>query len=296
MDNSQNGAAACQELPAEWTVYDAFAPRLPIRNRIALMFSDAWKGRELAWRLFTRDLSAQYRSSFLGILWAFVPPLLLASCFIFAGKAAIMNLTSSSLPYPVFVVVGIVLWQTFADAVQAPSMAVGGARAILAKVRFPYEALVLAKLGEVAFNVAIRLILVAVILAVYRVSISWSVLLAPFAIVVLIGLGAGLGLFLAPLTGLYGDIARGLTALLAIWFLLTPVAYEHAKPGSLVDWINFLNPVTPLLTTARELLTTGILTRPTGFVLIALATLPIVLLGWMFYRFALAFTIERAGA
>ena len=31
--------------------------------------------RELAWRLFVRDTSAQYRQSVLGYLWVFIPPL-----------------------------------------------------------------------------------------------------------------------------------------------------------------------------------------------------------------------------
>ncbi len=39
------------------------------------MFHDLWSGRELAWRLAVRDISAQYRQAFLGILWAFILPL-----------------------------------------------------------------------------------------------------------------------------------------------------------------------------------------------------------------------------
>ena len=38
------------------------------------MLSDVWSGRELAWRLFVRDVSAQYRQTFFGYIWAFLPP------------------------------------------------------------------------------------------------------------------------------------------------------------------------------------------------------------------------------
>ena len=35
---------------------------------IGEMFHDLWAGRELAWRLAVRDLSAQYRQTALGLL------------------------------------------------------------------------------------------------------------------------------------------------------------------------------------------------------------------------------------
>lgn len=36
------------------------------------MVRDLLSSRELAWRLVVRDISAQYRQAFLGILWAFI--------------------------------------------------------------------------------------------------------------------------------------------------------------------------------------------------------------------------------
>jgi lipopolysaccharide transport system permease protein len=42
------------------------------------MWFDLLASRELAWRLLVRDISAQYRQSFLGIFWAFVPPIVTA--------------------------------------------------------------------------------------------------------------------------------------------------------------------------------------------------------------------------
>ena len=43
------------------------------------MWHDLLASRELAWRLLVRDISAQYRQSFLGVFWAFVPPLVAGS-------------------------------------------------------------------------------------------------------------------------------------------------------------------------------------------------------------------------
>ena len=47
------------------------------------MFRDLAASRELAWRLFMRDLSARYRQSLLGYVWAFLPPLAATIPFVF---------------------------------------------------------------------------------------------------------------------------------------------------------------------------------------------------------------------
>ena len=39
------------------------------------MLRDLAASRELAWRLAVRDIRAQYRQAFLGILWALILPL-----------------------------------------------------------------------------------------------------------------------------------------------------------------------------------------------------------------------------
>ncbi|MFM9099821.1 MAG: hypothetical protein ACKOPS_00225 [Cyanobium sp.] len=39
------------------------------------MVRDLWASRELAWRLAVRDISAHYRQSVLGVLWALIIPL-----------------------------------------------------------------------------------------------------------------------------------------------------------------------------------------------------------------------------
>jgi lipopolysaccharide transport system permease protein len=52
------------------------------------------------------------------------------------------------------------LWQTFVDALNGPVQAVSNAKPMLARINFPSEALLLAKLGEVVFNFAVKLILI----------------------------------------------------------------------------------------------------------------------------------------
>ncbi len=56
-----------------------------------------------------------------------------------------------------------------------------------------------------------------------------------------------------------------------------------------------VNPLTPLVTTTREWLISGPAAHPGGFVIVSLATIAFLLLGWVSYRLALPHLIARLG-
>ena len=256
------------------------------------MVQDLLASRELAWRLFVRDISAQYRQSLLGILWAFIPPIITAAGFTLAKSNGIVNIGNTELPYPAYVMFSMTLWQTFTEALNGPIQAVSSAKSMLARINFPREALILAKLGEVFFNFGIKLILIIGLFIWFKIPVTWSVILAPVALIHLIFLGTFIGLVLAPMGALYQDIIRGLTLIIGFWLFITPVVYPIPSDG-IFGTIVQLNPVTPLLVTTRELATTGVISNPQGFWLASLIAIVGLLLAWIFYRLAMPFVIER---
>lgn len=263
------------------------------------MFRQMWRdllaARSLAWRLMVRDISAQYRQSFLGIAWAFIPPIVMAVGFTLAGNARAISIGETDIPYPAYVMFSTALWQTFVESLQGPVQASTDAKPMLARVKFPREALILAKLGEVGFNFGIKMILIVALFLIFRVPVSWTVILAPVALIHLILLGTFFGILLAPLGLLYKDVSKGLTMLTGLWLFVTPVVFPVPEQGAFATIVK-LNPVTPLLVTTRELATTGILSQQTGFWVASLFTLLGLVVTWVGFRIALPFAIERVSS
>ena len=214
---------------------------------------------------------------------------------VFARNTGVVNIGETALPYPAHVMFSMALWQTFVEALNGPIVAVNGAKSMLAKINFPREALVLAKLGEVAFNFGIKLILIVGLFLWFQMPVTGAVILAPVALVHLVLLGTGIGLLLAPLGALYGDVQKVLPMIMMPWLLLTPVIFEAPESG-LFGTIVRLNPVTPLLVTTRELATTGVLTQTAGFWWASGLAMVLAVLGWMLYRLAMPFIVERMSA
>ena len=119
------------------------------------------EGRELAWRLFLRDVRAQYRQSILGYVWVFIPPLVASLPFIFLSSQGVMNIGETPIPYPAYAIIGTTIWQVFSDSMNAPLRAVLAARSMLARINLPREAILLSALAQVALGFAVRLVLLA---------------------------------------------------------------------------------------------------------------------------------------
>ncbi|MEO1377465.1 MAG: ABC transporter permease [Cyanobacteria bacterium J06635_10] len=256
------------------------------------MWGDLLASRELAWRLMVRDISAKYRQSFLGIFWAFIPPIIMAAGFTLAKSGGVVNVGNTDIPYPAYVMFSMTLWQTFVEALQGPIQAVGNAKGMLSKINFPREALILAKLGEVFFNFGIKLILILGLFIWFQIPVTWSVILAPVALIHLVTLGTFIGLLLAPMSALYRDFSMGITLATSFWLFLTPVVYPVPSDGIFGSIVK-LNPVTPLLVTTRELATTGIISNPQGFWVASLIAIIGLLLAWIIYRLAMPYVVER---
>jgi lipopolysaccharide transport system permease protein len=288
------------------SVTDTMESELPIRvitaepavkNPIKLfreMLRDINAGRELAWRLFVRDLKAQYRQSYFGYLWALAPPLIASTSFIFLQSQGITKIQGTFIPYPAFALIGTMLWQIFVDALMNPITSVNAARPMLGKLNFPREALLISGIYMIAFNVAIRLALLFAVMITWGVTPDVTVLVFPLALIGLVALGFAVGLAVLPIGLLYGDISRGLPMLLQFAMFLTPVVYPIRTSG-LAGWLTTLNPVAPLVSTARDALTGQPLGHLVGMALALAIGIVGTFLGFALYRIIMPRVIERMG-
>ena len=255
---------------------------------------DLHAGRELAWRLFIRDLSAQYRQTYFGYVWAFLPPLVASLTFIFLNSQGIVNIDTGGIPYPAFAMMGTLLWQVFVDAIMCAPNALTAAKPMLAKINFPREAILMGGLYMVIFNFLIRLLLVAAVMVFWKIMPSPSILFFPVAMAALLAAGFCIGLALTPIAGFYGDVSRAIPMVAQFWMLLTPVVYPartEGLAGILATW----NPVSPLIVSARESLTGQDLSLLIPFAIVTACSLIATFIGLVGFRIAMPHLIARMG-
>lgn len=275
-----------------------YTPESQLKHPLRLfqaMVKDLLASRELAWRLFIRNISALYRQTILGYAWAFLPPIVTTATFVFLNQQKILVVNDTNIPYPAYVFIGTLLWQGFVDTLNSPIKLVLSSKSILVKINFPREALIIAGLGEVLFNFLIRLLLLIAVFVWYKISVPFTTLFAPIGLISLMTTGLTIGILLVPLAILYQDIEKSLTIITSIWFFLTPVIYPPPSswPASL---LTKLNPISTLIITTRDWLTIGKTTDLTSFFVIFGLSLVILLIGWVFYRISMPHIIARISA
>jgi len=275
-----------------------YTPKSELSNPLLFLKKikqDLVASRELAWILLIRNIKAQYRQSILGYLWAFIPPIVMTIIFVFLNKQKILEVESNDIPYPAYVMIGTILWQVFIDALRSPSRLIKSSKTMISKINFPHESIILAALGEVLFNFLIRCSLLILVLIIYDITLSYSFLLFPLGVLSLIILGLFLGILITPLSILYQDIEYALSVVTTFWFFITPIVYPPPTqwPASLLVTIN---PVSPILITTREFLTTGTFTNISGFLIISCLSIVLMFAGWILYRLSIPYLIERMGS
>jgi ABC-type polysaccharide/polyol phosphate export systems, permease component len=258
------------------------------------MAVDIWLGRELAWRLFIRDLSVSYRQTWFGYTWAFLPPLANALTFVFLRSQGLFETGATKLHYAAFVMIGTLLWQVFVDAVNSPVTSLLQAKPMLTKVNFPRESILIAGLGMVLFNFLIRLVLLGAVFLWFKLPITASILLFPLGIAALITCGFAVGLAISPIGCLYADVSKALPMITSFWMLLTPVVYpakETGLGGMLFAW----NPVSPLVITTRQFLTGEVQQHLLSFTLVFGGSLLLAFCGLIVFRLTMPHLIARMG-
>jgi lipopolysaccharide transport system permease protein len=285
-------SAGREELPVR-----VYTPEPAIQHPAVMLrglWGDLMAGRELAWRLFVRDLSAQYRATWLGYFWAFVPPLVSSVTFIFLQSQGIVKIEGTGIPYAAFAMMGTLLWQTFVDAINAPLTAVNAAKPMLAKINFPREAILVAALYTLLFNFAIRLLLMVAVMVVWKVVPDGGLVMFPVAVASLVACGFACGLVILPVGTLYGDVGRAVGIVAQFLMLLTPVVYP-ARTTGLAGWLATWNPISPVLTTARDSLTGQTFTHLPAFWAVTAAAVVVTIAGLIAYRLVMPRLIERMG-
>lgn len=261
----------------------------------AQMAKELVDSRELTWRLFLRDFSARYRQSFLGYLWAVVPSIVTAATFTVLKGANVLPIQGTSLPYPVFVLLGMTVWQLFSVGLTNATQSLVNAGAMITKINFPRETLVLSAVGQSVLQFLIGCVLVAVSFALYHTVPAWTVLLIPLAMVPLVLFTIGVGYIFALVNGVLRDAGQMVAFVLMFGMFLTPVVYPAPAHSHkmIINLLVMLNPISPFVNAAQDLTSRGHLAQPGSYAVGCVVSVVVFLLSWRFFHLTETRIAER---
>ena len=216
-----------------------------------------WQARALVAVMTRRELAARHAGTAAGVLWAYVQPVLTVAAFYLVFDVVLSmrmaagagNGTGTGFGEPVrtygagvFLLVGILPWMAFSDAISRGMNSLLEAGSLLQKnplppVLFPVRA-VLA--SSVVFG---PLLVLVAMLYVWGYGVGWPALaLLPLWVGQLL-LSAVLAYLLAILAAALRDVAQVAGFLLAVGVYLSPILFPMSMFPQGWGWVLWLNPM-----------------------------------------------------
>ena len=261
-----------------------YEPHKPLKLGIGIwkeMFQELFQYRELIWRLFVRDLSAKYKQSVFGNIWVVIMPFVAIGTFVYLNRAGLLHIQPTPMPYPLYALIGLSVWQVFSTGLTSGANSLIGAGDLITKISFPREVLVLASMAQSVFEFLIKLVLVAFFFVAFQYAPSWAIVFFPLAMLPLVLLTLGCALILSLLNGVLRDIGNIVSLLLMFLMFLTPVLYPIPDHG-LLAW----NPLAPLVNAPRDLVAFGCIQQPWAFATASVMSVLVFLICWRIFHLA----------
>lgn len=207
------------------------------------IYKDMWARRRMIHELSLQEFKKEYAGTFLGFLWGLVNPLMRIAVFWFVFSiGARVGSPIDGAPYIVWLAVGLVGWFFINDGFRLTQKTYRSKRGIIKNTPFPTSVL---PAVEVVFSYYKHLILLAVILLVYAVSLGgfsiyWlQIIYYDFAAFMLL---LCIGSIMAPIVAVSKDFGRFLDTSLVFLFWMTPIFWSPYHLDGVLAKLVALNP------------------------------------------------------
>jgi lipopolysaccharide transport system permease protein len=260
-----------------------------LTNPFAIL-RDLWSHRYLIIQFTRREIEGRYKGSLLGLLWAFITPIVMLSVYTFVFGVVFKARWSherggeSLAEFALVMFAGQLAFQAFAEPVGRAAGLIVGVPNFVKKVVFPLQILPVAVVGATIYHVAIGLLIaLGASLLVYG-TIPWTCILVPLSLLPLALLGLGLTWLLASLGVYLRDIGYVVTVVLQVLFFATPIFYPTAAvPEAYQSWIR-LNPLTSMVDLMRGHLILGTIGDPMTWAAAYGYSIAAVVIGYVWFK------------
>ncbi len=199
--------------------------------------------------LVGREIKRKYARSYLGILWSVLNPLL---------SMAVLSLIFSQMfersieNFPIYYLTGFIVWQLFTESTRSAMTVLVDNKLLLIKVKMPKQVLALSRIFTALANFIYSLIAYMVILFLFRVEPSVSLVTFPIIVALLLLFCIGIGYILSIAYVFFGDVKHLYSVLLTLWMYMSALFYPVDVLPDYVQRIIGFNPIYAYVEAARE--------------------------------------------
>jgi lipopolysaccharide transport system permease protein len=227
------------------------------------------------------DLKLRYKNSFLGFVWTFIQPLLFLGVF----YVVFGTFLGSKIPYfPLYLLIGLILWNSFSRTTTSSMMSFVSMRDLLTKLYFPREILPIAGNITSFIMMLFDLCAFAVFVVLFSFVPPWTIIYFPILLVLLFILTLGLSFMLSVANVYFRDLEHIWGIAVQAGMFLAPVFLSMQVYPPPLRHILVFNPMTLMLDMTHNIVIYGHLPSIGAFAYLAVSCLAILGLGYMIFK------------
>lgn len=224
------------------------------RKSIGLFdFKEYVKYRSMLKRMVRREIQTKFDDMKLSVLWNLVRPLSVTAVFSLFKHASGAT-TGESAPYPMFIYSGCIIWFYFTDATQESASSLRKDAGMIKKVYFPRLIIPAVPIVSNLILLAMAFLPLLIMMMVYGVKISWTVLLLPLVIAQCSALSFGMGVLFASISLRNRDFEQLLSLMLYLGLFVSGVYFSPNLFHGPIALLIKLNPMAATLQSFRACL------------------------------------------
>jgi len=216
------------------------------RGLVGINFAELWLYRELFLFMAWRDVLVRYKQTAVGVVWAFIRPLITMVVFTLVfGKAA--KLPSDGIPYPVFTLAALLPWQLFSSSLTQSSTSLISNANLISKIYFPRLITPSAALLVNVIDFLISFAILAGMMIWYGIIPTLAALTLPLFFLLAILTVLGMGMWLSALNVEYRDVQYVVPFLVQLGLFISPVGYASSIVPEKWRLLYSLNPMVSVI-------------------------------------------------
>ncbi len=220
------------------------------------------QNRALLNELVRTDFKLRYQGSALGYAWSLLRPLLIF-LILYIVFVKFLKLGNGIPHYPVYLLLGIVIWNFFAEMTTQSLGSIVGRGELIRKIKIPRWIIVVSSSVSALINFLLNLLVVTAFIIFSHVGLLHTVIWFPLIALEVYIFALGLSFFLAAAFVKFRDISYIWEVLLQAGFYLTPILYGLSRITNLTfQKIILINPMAQAIQSARYSVITHETTTP----------------------------------
>lgn len=237
----------------------------------------------LVWTLVRTDFKTRYHGTFGGYLWALAKPLTM-----FVVLVAVFSFIFVDADYPLYLVVGLFLWDFFAESTKTGLGCLHAKGFLLTKARFPTWIVILTSASNALVTLTLFAVVVCGYIAIFRDSPGLGMVLLFVAyLAAFLAIVVGFSLAASVLFLRYRDPNQVWELTLQAGFFVAPVIYPLSIIPERFHFYLYLWPPTPVIQFTRAVLVSGEVPTARAHLLLAcVAAVSLAAGTWVYRRFA----------